>query len=301
MNYEKFIQYLKTEKRVSPHTVEAYERDLSQFFAFLEAYEISREKDIEPVIIRNWQIELIENGVSPRSVSRKLSALKSWYKYLLKQDIVKVNPFLKITNPKISQKLPVYVKEKEMEKLSFLDEEGLSEFEQVRNRLIIELLYSTGMRRAELIGLKERDIDFYNKTIKVLGKRNKERLIPFGAELERCIKEYQEAKEKKQQELGEGQNLLNEYLLITERGQMIYPSLVYRVVTTFLQNTTLEKKSPHVMRHTFATHLLNNGADINAIKELLGHSSLAATQVYTHNTIEKLKKTYKTAHPRANK
>ena len=290
MNDEKFIQYLKTEKRFSPNTIEAYKRDLSQFFSYIKEYGISSEKDIPIEIIRNWQIELIEKGISPRSVARKLSTLKTWYKYLLRQGVVEKNPLSKMTMPKISGKLPVYIKEKEMEKLLSNDDEQ-NDFQSIRNRLIMELFYGTGIRRAELIGLKERNVDFYNKTIKVLGKRNKERMIPFGTELEACIKKYQNLKEEK--------GFSSEYLLVTEKGEMLYPSIVHRIVTSLLQGTSSDKKSPHVLRHTFATHLLNNGAEINAIKELLGHSSLAATQVYTHNTIEKLKKTYKNAHPRA--
>lgn len=292
MDYEKFIQFLQTEKRYSPHTIEAYKRDLDQFFLFLKDYNINSEVNIHATVIRNWQIDLINHSISPRSVSRKLSSLKSWFKFLMVQGVIDKNPFSKITLPKTSKRLPSFVKEKEMDRI-LTKQESISEFEDIRNYLIIQMLYETGMRRAELIGLRESNINCYSKTMKVLGKRNKERIIPFGTELECSIKKYQEKKEQ--------EDIHSDYLFVTKKGKQLYPSLIYQIVNSFLQGTTSDKKSPHVLRHTFATHLLNNGADINAIKELLGHSSLSATQIYTHNTIEKLKKTYKNAHPRANK
>ena len=234
----------------------------------------------------------MENKISARSINRKISTLKAFYKFLLREKIVDINPMNKIQSPKNSKRLPVFVEESKMnafiEDVSFTDD-----FEGKRNFLIIEMLYATGMRRIELVNLKETDINFYNNTIKVLGKRNKERLLPLSAELKILIREYLDQKNKSIQ-------TQSDFLFLTEKGNQIYPGAVYRIVKDSLNKvTTLSKKSPHVLRHTFATHLLNNGANLNAIKELLGHANLAATQIYTHTTIEKLKSVHLKAHPKA--
>jgi integrase/recombinase XerC len=233
---------------------------------------------------------LIKNKISARSVNRKLSSLKSFFKFLQRIQVIEVNPMSKISGPKTPKRLPVFVDEHQMEDLftEIAFEEG---FNGVRDKLILDLFYQTGIRRSELTHLKEVDVDLFNSTIKVLGKRNKERIIPISLSLKRNLESYLRVK----QEL----NLSNIMLLVSEKGHTLSDQSVYRSVKKYLsQVTTIQKKSPHILRHTFATHLLNNGADINAVKDLLGHANLSATQIYTHNTIEKLKKSYKQAHPR---
>ena len=293
MHKDSFINYLRHEKRMSPHTVLAYSNDLEQFFEYLRnAYSIQEINEVNHSIIRSWVVSLIENKIGPRSANRKISTLKSFYKFLLREKVLSVNPMHKIQSPKISKRIPVFVEEIKMEALIY-DVPFEDNFTGKRNFLIIEMLYATGMRRAELINLKESDTNLINNTLKVLGKRNKERIIPITTELKKLIKEYLEEKRK-------SIHAKNYFLFVTEKGNQINPSCVYSVVRKSLEKvTTLSKKSPHVLRHTFATHLLNNGANLNAIKELLGHSSLAATQVYTHNTIEKLKSVHSKAHPKA--
>jgi len=293
MHKESFINYLRHEKRMSPHTVLAYSNDLEQFFDYLKkTYSLSDIKEANHSIIRSWVVSLIENKIGPRSANRKISTLKSFYKFLLREKALITNPMHRIQSPKIPKRLPAFVEESKMEALIY-DVPFEDNFTGKRNFLIIEMLYSTGMRRAELINLKESDTNLINNTLKVLGKRNKERIIPITTELKKLIKEYVEEKRKSVQSK-------NNFLFVTEKGNQINPSSVYSVVRKSLEKiTTLSKKSPHVLRHTFATHLLNNGANLNAIKELLGHASLAATQVYTHNTIEKLKSVYSKAHPKA--
>jgi len=245
-------------------------------------------------MIRSWIVSLVSNSISSRTINRKISTLKSYYKFLLKENIVKTNPMVKIISPKTNKNIPEFVAKEKMDIL-FDDIEFGNDFEGTRNRLIIELFYFTGMRLTELIELKDKDIDENNQRLKVLGKRNKERIIPFSNVLLDSIKNYRLAKDK----ILEGKES-NNYLFITSKGKKIYEKLVYRVVNSYLGKvSTLKKKSPHVLRHTFATHMLNNGADLNAIKEILGHANLSATQVYTHNTVEKLKSIYKQAHPRA--
>jgi integrase/recombinase XerC len=293
MHKEAFINYLRYEKRLSPHSVIAYSNDLDQFFIYLKGvYSLDDIKEVNHAIMRSWIVSMMENKISARSVNRKISTLKSFYKFLLREKVLEINPMHKIQSPKNPKRLPVFVEESKMnaliEDVSFSDD-----FEGRRNLLIIEMLYSTGMRRIELVNLKETDINFQNSTVKVLGKRNKERLIPLTPEMKDLIKEYIEYRNK---------YIItkDDHLFLTEKGNQIYPGAVYRIVKSSLDKvTTLAKKSPHVLRHTFATHLLNNGANLNAIKELLGHASLAATQIYTHNTIEKLKSVYSKAHPKA--
>lgn len=293
MHAESFINYLRHEKRMSPHTVLAYSNDLEQFFEYLQkAYSIQDIQEVNHSVIRSWVVSLIENKIGPRSANRKISTLKSFYKFLLREKMLSVNPMHKIQSPKVPKRLPAFVEESKMDAL-VNDVRLTNNFEGKRNFLIIEMLYSTGMRRAELINLKESDINLNNNTLKVLGKRNKERLIPITSELKLLIKEYLQEKRKTIEPK-------NDFFFVTEKGNQINPSSVYNVVRNLLTKvTTLSKKSPHVLRHTFATHLLNNGANLNAIKELLGHSSLAATQVYTHNTIDKLKSVHSKAHPKA--
>lgn len=293
MHKEEFIDYLRYEKRLSLHTVIAYSNDLDQFFIYLKSvYSLDDIKEVNHSVIRSWIVSLMENKIIARSVNRKISTLKSYYKFLLREKLLAVNPMHKIQSPKNPKRLPVFVEESKMNSL-IEDVTFENDFEGRRNLLIIEMLYSTGMRRIELVNLKESDINYYNSTVKVLGKRNKERLVPLTSGLVELIKEYLTQRNK----LIETKDI---FLFLTEKGNQIYPGAVYRIVKDALNKvTTLSKKSPHVLRHTFATHLLNNGANLNAIKELLGHANLAATQIYTHNTIGKLKSVYSKAHPKA--
>lgn len=289
-----FLKYLEFEKRYSFHTVSAYENDLKQFSVYLETvYGVSDTIKTEFFHVRSWIVELMSQKVSARSINRKLSTLKSYFKYLQLRELIDVSPMQKVIAPKAGKKLPVFLNNKQTE---FLSEQILFEnsFSGKRDQLILEMFYATGMRRAELINLKLSDIDFKANRLTVLGKGNKERIIPFGESLKRTLFSYIEQRKLDFPE-NESHNLL-----LTNKGGPVYPKLVYNTVKKYLsQVTTLEKRSPHVLRHTFATHLMDEGADLNAVKELLGHSSLAATQVYTHNSIEKLKRAYKQAHPKA--
>lgn len=289
-----FYQYLANEKRFSKHTISAYRTDLSQFERYTrEEFEISDPEEITASIVRSWVVFLMEEELDEKSINRKLSSLKSYFKFLLKNKKVSQNPVSQVQGPKVKKKLPTFLSEEKMK--FFIAEDPFPEdFEGLRNSLLIDLLYCSGMRLSELVHLKDGDIDSYNSTVKVLGKRNKERIIPIPSQLVTKIIEYQ----KKRRDLARENE--NKYLFLTKKGNPIYPKLVYRVVNKYLNLiTTQTKKSPHVLRHTFATHLLNNGADLNTVKELLGHANLSATQVYTHNTFEKLKSIYKQAHPRA--
>lgn len=286
---ERFLRYLSDEKRYSKHTLKAYKSDLEQFNLFLEPYSIKSADQITHHIIRSWIVHLIEHSISNRSVNRKLTTLKSYFKFLLKEGEIKSNPMLKVLPPKTSKRLPVFLEQESMDLL--LDEVDFSkDYIGQRDKLIIELFYATGMRLSELCNLMISDINLTKGTIKVLGKRNKERLIPLDHKLTETLNTYL----KERIEYGNQ----NDYLFLTKKQEKIYDKLVYRIVNSYLSKvTSLTKKSPHVLRHTFATHMLNHGADLNAIKELLGHANLSATQVYTHNTIDKLKSIYKTAHP----
>ncbi|MCU0441191.1 MAG: tyrosine-type recombinase/integrase [Bacteroidia bacterium] len=295
-----FINYLTFEKRSSKHTVAAYLNDLTQFQEFiLEQYEVNAVEQIGHQMIRSWLVELMGDAVSARSVARKLSALKTFFAFLRKEGVVQRNPLAKVQPPKMEKRLPVFVEEKPMQALMDDDSKGNkegvyfnSDYTGQRDRLILMLFYGTGMRLSELIGLQHSSIDWGKQVLKVLGKRNKERIIPIHKELLGAITEFVALKESLQ--------MPQTHLLVTEAGMPLYPKLVYLVVKKYLTMvTSIEKRSPHVLRHTFATHLLNNGADLNAIKELLGHANLAATQVYTHNSIERLKKIHQNKHPRA--
>ncbi|MEJ6736254.1 MAG: tyrosine-type recombinase/integrase [Flavobacteriales bacterium] len=287
-----FCDYLSHQKRYSIHTVSAYKKDLEQFNQFLISdFDTNSFSESNSHIVRSWIVQLIENDISPRSINRKISTLKSFYKYLLKNNEIDINPLLKVITPKTSKRLPVFVGESEITNL-FSQIEFPNGYEGSRDNIILELFYATGIRLSELVNLQLNSIDYQNSTIKVIGKRNKERIIPFGNNLKLKIDNY----------LVERKKIKNpdSQLFLTKVGKKIYPKLVYRVVKHYLSLvTTVSKKSPHVLRHTFATHMLNNGADLNSIKEILGHSNLSATQVYTHNTIEKLKNIHKQAHPKA--
>ncbi|MCE2786719.1 MAG: tyrosine-type recombinase/integrase [Bacteroidota bacterium] len=289
-----FIQYLTFEKHFSIHTISAYRVDLTQFSKYIQLqYETNHPRFINHQMIRSWLVQLMHDKVTARSINRKLSSLKSFYRFLMKEKVVSSNPLSKVQPPKTSKRLPVFVEEQHMNRL--LDYEDIAfgdDFAGKRNKLILILFYSTGIRLSELIGLKTADIDFARDTLKVLGKRNKERIMPITAELKEELILYLQSRTD--------QGIQHQQLFTTDTGQMMYPKLVYNIVKKYLSLvTSIEKRSPHVLRHTFATHLLNKGADLNAIKELLGHANLAATQVYTHNSIERLKNIYKNKHPRA--
>lgn len=292
---QQFIDYLRVVKRYSAHTVLAYETDLNQFANFiLNIYELDTLVDADYQMIRSWIVQLKGDNISNRSINRKLSSLKSFYKYLIRDGIVKSNPLSKIINPKISKRLPEFL---DQSKTLFLFTEVKFDdsLEGQRDRTILELFYATGIRQAELINLTIDSLDTDRMTLKVKGKRNKERYIPIGAHLLQILTLYIE--EIRPQLVGSNKN---SFIFVTKEGDQFYPLLVYRIVKKYLGMVSSRKKrSPHVLRHTFATHMLDNGADLNAIKEILGHSSLAATQIYTHNSIERLKQIYKQAHPKA--
>ena len=290
-----FIQYLKLEKRYTVHTLKAYEDDISQFAAYLNLdYETGALAEASTVMVRSW-LSSLKEGKSPmaaRSVARKLSSLRSFYKYLLKKSVIQASPVSSLSAPRAGKKLPVYVEEKQADRLfsgnSFGD--GWKGF---TTELMLNLFYQTGMRLSELVNLRPEQVNTFNRTIKVLGKGNKERLIPVGQDLLNLIARYQAMKPAQWEQYDFTR------MLLTEKGKAMYPQYVYRIVNQYLKSfTTLKKRSPHILRHSFATHLLNNGADLNAVKELLGHSSLAATQVYTHTTIGKLKEVHRKAHPK---
>jgi len=287
-----FIKYLQFEKRFSGHTIVAYKTDLGQFIHYME--ESVGDFDFITVLprdVRSWIISLMERGVSTRSINRKIATLKSFYKYLMRQELIEKSPAQLVTLPKVGKKLPTFVQKENLDQL--LDHDMFShDFEGARDKVIVSILYGTGVRLAELKNLKVANINFSEFTIKVLGKRNKERIIPYPKTINAVLNQYFEFRS----ELAG----INQYLLLTSNGKQVYDKLIYRVVNKYLgMVTTITKKSPHVLRHSFATHLLNNGADLNAVKELLGHSNLSATQVYTHTTFEKLKEIYNQAHPRA--
>jgi integrase/recombinase XerC len=286
---DKFLNYLQYEKRSSPHTVVSYKNDLEQFSSFLSSqFSTNTLEDATTAMVRTWLASFYDEKLEPSSIKRKISTLKTFYKYLNKIGVLSTNPMLKIVAPKQKSRLPNYVDEKSIITLFTINTDN--DFASLRNRLIIELFYQTGIRRAELINLKHTDIS--KDAIIVLGKRNKERKIPITPALLELITQYEEVKHATGHQL--------EHLLVLNNGKKLYDKFVYLTVNNYLNSvTTLSKKSPHVLRHTFATHMLNNGADLNAIKEILGHTSLAATQVYTHNSIEKLKSAHKQAHPRA--
>ena len=289
-----FLEYLSLEKKYSVHTVIAYKTDLLSFRDFL-ATEYNQEEflSVHYPQIRNWIVSLVDGKISNRTINRKVSSLKSFYKFLQKTKQIKINPLSKHRALKVAKKVQVPFSSKEINLvINSIDEEH--DFTLIRNKLIVELFYSTGIRRTELINIKEVDVSFSNEVIKVLGKRNKERFVPLLKSVVPTLKKYLELKKEFSKEL--------EVLFITEKGNKIYETLVYRIINSYFSKvSTKVKKSPHILRHSFATHLLNEGADLNSVKELLGHSSLASTQVYTHNSLDEIKKVYNQAHPRSNK
>jgi integrase/recombinase XerC len=289
-----FIDYLKFEKRYSQHTIVSYQTDLVSFFDYvLIQYGETPLTQLSHVYVRSWLAFLKDEKLSSRTINRKISTLKSFFKHQIKIGVLKQSPMAKVVAPKSEKRLPHFVEDRDIKTL-FKHVEFPNTWQGKTDRLLLDLFYSTGMRLSELINLKKSSIHYSNHTLKVLGKGNKERIIPISPELIDSIKMYQEQRKI------EFPNLNNDLLLINEKGKALAPRKVYSSVKQYLSLvTTIEKRSPHVLRHTFATHLMNNGADLNAVKELLGHSSLAATQVYTHNTIEKLKDIHKKAHPKA--
>jgi integrase/recombinase XerC len=293
MYREGFFKYLQHEKRYSSHTIRAYKNDLNQFFRYLEDHHSS--KDIHAITddkVRAWIVSCLESNISERTINRKISTLKTYFKYLIKMGYVHHDPMVKVYTPKVGRRVPYFVDESHM---NLLTDQRIFEKDLygLRDQLIIEMLYQTGMRLSELIHIKDSDIDFNRFQIRILGKRNKERIIPVTTPLLDLIRSYIGLRNERFTRNQEG------YLLVTDKGKKLYEKFVYRTVKKYLGFvTTLEKRSPHVLRHTFATHMLNDGADLDAIKELLGHANLSATQIYTHSTFEKLRAIYKQAHPR---
>jgi len=305
MFLDKFINYIKFEKRYSPHTVSAYQSDLEQFMLYLNPKDAlpppyTNPSEVTHHDIRGWMVQLMDDKLVARSVNRKIATLRKYFKFLLQEGLITANPTSRIVAPKAPKHLPIVV---ETEKLTHMLDGGMdnsesdiftNDFKGLRDKLVIEMLFGTGMRLAELTGVKESDIDFYEGTIKVLGKRNKERILPLNRELILLLQRYLEVKKS------EDFHNNSITLLVTDKGANIYPKLIYLIVQRYLSYiSTQSKRSPHVLRHTFATSLLNKGADLNAIKELLGHANLSATQIYTHNSVERLKSIYKQAHPKA--
>ena len=296
MMFKPFIDYLLIEKNYSKLTVKAYRNDLEDFLQFIiSEYDTNTINTVNYAQIRSWIVLLVENGLSNRSVNRKVSALNTYYKFLLKIEEITINPLSKHKALKTSKKVQVPFSEAEINNV--LDDLNFAnDFESIRNKFIIELFYSTGIRRIELVELKMLNLDLHNNTLKVLGKRNKERIIPLLKSVKQTAVKYLDIRN------GLKNNSMNKSLFLTKKGDKIYETLVYRIINEYFGRASSKvKRSPHILRHSFATHLLNQGADLNAVKELLGHSSLAATQVYTHNSIAELKKVYIKAHPRNKK
>ncbi|AQS92710.1 integrase [Polaribacter sp. BM10] len=289
-----FLDYLSLEKKYSKHTIVAYKTDLTAFNEFcLSEFELDDLLEVKYPLIRSWIVSLVNSDVSNNSINRKISSLKSFYKFLQKTGQLDSNPLAKHRALKIKKKVqvPFTVKEVNAVISSLENDNG---FDTLRNKLLVELLYSTGIRRAELINIKLQDINSTNNTIKVLGKRNKERYVPILPSVLISIKKYLQERNK--------EGFVSEYLLITSKGNKLYETLVYRIINSYFSEVSSKvKKSPHILRHSFATHLLNEGADLNSVKELLGHSSLASTQIYASNSLEAIKKVYNNAHPRSNK
>lgn len=289
-----FLTYLSVEKRYSKHTTVSYRNDLSNLSDYLlTTYEFSTPEFATYPMLRSWIVNLVDQEMMPKTINRKIACLRSFYHFLQKKECITKDPTLKIRALKVKKSLPIFVEEDNMIKL--LDQiEFHNSFDSIRDKLVLELLYGTGIRLSELIGLKSSDVNLYQKTIKVLGKGNKERIIPIHDTFITLSKEY--TNKKKSESFGNN----NDFFVVTNDGEQAYPMFIYRLVRKYLdQITTVDKRSPHVLRHTFATHLLNKGADLNAIKDLLGHTSLAATQVYTHNSIDKLKAIFDQAHPKS--
>lgn len=292
-NLQSHSEYLEKEKKYSPLTVKAYYNDIVSFQSFLnEVHDSCQLEQVNYPLIRSWIVQLSDAKIAPSSINRKMASLKSFYKFLLKTKQIELNPFVKHKSLKTPKLVQIPFSEKEINQLfetQFLE----SDFDSVRNRLVVELLYSTGMRRAELINLEVNAVDFYSKTIKVFGKRNKERIIPLLASTLEIVTLYLSKRK-------EVENIMsNEKLILSKKGNKVSETFVYRLINDYFSTVSEKvKKSPHVLRHSFATHLLNNGADLNSVKELLGHASLSSTQIYTHSSLSELKKVYNNAHPR---
>jgi integrase/recombinase XerC len=293
MGISSFVKYISFEKRFSPHTTNAYKKDLLQYVSFLtEHFENPQPAKATPDMIRSWIVYLMDKGLNPRTINRKLSTLKSFYRFLQLEGILKDNPAINIKTLKQPKRLPAYVEKEKLNTLLYSKEKN-DDFKSVRNLLVLEIFYQTGIRLSELINLTPDSFDFSTGILKVKGKRNKERLIPFSDILKEKVKSYIELKEK---QFG---NTASTFLIVTDKGAKTYPKFIYRIVQNELSGYVKGKKSPHILRHTFATHLLNGGAPLQNIKELLGHVNLSTTQIYTHTTIEQLKSIYSQAHPRA--
>ena len=290
---DKFLRHLKFEKRVSENTIKSYDNDLSQFLTFSEKYENNRKiSSIDNKTIRAWIIELSTKNFSNKSINRKIASIKSFFRFLIKRQIIIKNPSTLVKSLKAKQTLPLFLKEKDL--ISLFKTINISNtLDEARSDLILELLYGTGIRINELINLKSKNLDLIRNEIKVFGKRNKERILPINQNIVSKAKLYLNHKKRKSSK--------SEFVFLTDKGKKLYPMMVYRIVKKCLSSLiNSEKYNPHLLRHSFATHILNKGGDLNAIKDLLGHESLAATQIYTHNSIEKLKETHKKSHPRAN-
>jgi len=285
-----FLVHLTVERRLSKHTTSAYSTDLQQFCAFLEAeYPDISLSHVNASIVRAWLASLANDAVQNRSINRKLASLRTLFKFMLRRGDISENPMTAVRMVKTRKTLPHFVRESEMAPLLQLANEPINQFEDARDQLVLFLLYGTGMRLAELVDLRNNQINLASKTLRVIGKRNKERIIPIPNLLIELIEQYRRLN-----------TFSSEYLILTDKGEQAYPMFIQRLVKKQLgEISTAEKLSPHILRHSYATHLLNRGADLNAIKELLGHANLAATQVYTHNSMEKLKEIYKQAHPKA--
>jgi len=292
MTISNFLQYISLEKRYSKHTLTAYNNDLQTFAHFLsDEFEQDDLATVSQEMVRTWVVKLMDDGLSTRSVNRKISTLNSFYRHLIIKGVIENNPAKNITTLKNAARIAVFVQQEQIN--TYLNKEiDENDFPSLRNKLVIDLLYSTGMRRAELISLTTSSIDFANKVLKVMGKRNKERLIPLSQKMIEQIQAYLNLKKETFQDAAQ-------FLIVTNTGKKAYPKFIYLIVNDELSGITSTRKSPHVLRHSFATHLLNNGAELNSIKELMGHANLSATQIYTHTTIEQLKSIYTQAHPRA--
>jgi integrase/recombinase XerC len=295
LHLDVFYSYIESEKRYSPNTSTAYRIDMEKFVAYIEQYSLTSITEVRHTHVRAWIMSQMADEAAARSVNRRLSCLKTYFKLLQKRGYITANPMVKVTNPKAPKRLPVAVSERKMEQLLDQIEWG-EDYPSVLARAVVEILYATGVRRSELVNLKQADINFSQNQLKVLGKGNKERLVPFGKKLADILRGYLETRHQK------FPDYKGVFFLLSPKGEPINTGFIYNVVKKHLGHvTTQEQRSPHVLRHSFATHLSENGADLNAIKELLGHASLAATQIYTHNSLERLKKVYQQAHPKSGK
>lgn len=290
-----FLEYLSMEKNYSPHTITAYKKDISFFFEYMfKEYDVKKPSEVQKQFVRSWIVMLSEQEMKNRSINRKITSIKSFYSFLQKINEIKESPLIHQKSLKTTKKVIIPFTEREVEEAMLIEDDSLTFYENCRNKLMIHFLYATGIRQAELMNLELEGIDLKEKKIKVLGKRNKERIVPIYDEIVKDVECYILERQKLEPQ--------ENYFFVTKKGVKMYNALVYRIINSYFSKvTTKQKKSPHVLRHSYATDLVDNGADLNSVKELLGHSSLAATQVYTHNSLEKLKQVYKQAHPRSAK